>query len=94
VKSTLEKVSRILKPGTLLQKHEEICRFFANGDSMLYSGEISWQMKVPSADRVLRGAAENLDHAFLQIKSHLEELMKHTPPAAKVALIIQEKLPE
>ena len=84
-------MARILAPGTLQQKHEQISLFTAGGHSALFDGDVAWKLSLAASDQVLKGDAESMDDALLQIKGVLEQIMKNQGPAAKVALSIKEK---
>jgi hypothetical protein len=89
--ATQKKIEQILTPGSLRAKHEQISLFMAGGYSMLYSGDVDWKLSLPEEDKILKGNAESLDEAFSQIKGIIEEILKNTNPATKVALVIKEK---
>lgn len=83
-----KKVAEILRPGSLQEKHAEIALFLRSGASLLYSGNVTWKVSLPGADR--NGEAESIDHALAHIRALLEEALRDTSPAAKVSLAIRE----
>jgi hypothetical protein len=83
-----QKFAGILRPGGLQQKYEEIAGFLSSGSSLLYSGSVAWKITLP--DAVRDGEAESVDHALAHIRALLEEALRDTPPAAKIAVAIRE----
>ncbi len=90
-KNTMKKVAEILRPGTLRQKQEQIDHFLTSGLSLLYSGDVAWKMVLKDEDKTLKGDAASIDEAFSQIRSVMEEILKHTSPDSAVRLAVKEK---
>ena len=85
----MKRVSEIFSTGTVQEKHQQISLFFADGHSLLYSGDIRWKLTIPALDQVHRGVAESIDHALPEIQSLLEGAMQSLNPTTKVHLVVE-----
>lgn len=92
-KPAFKKIAQIFTSGTLQQKHQQISLFMEDGHSLLYSGDVSWEVTFPSANKIMAGDAESIDHALFQIMDLLEDAMKTHNPLTEILLDMQEKSP-
>jgi hypothetical protein len=88
-KQALKRITEIFSSGTVQQKRAQIDAFFAEGHSLLYSGDIRWKLTIPSADQVHRGMAESFDHALPQIRQLLELALQTLHPTTKISLVVE-----
>jgi hypothetical protein len=86
---TLKRVRELLKPGTLIQKYEDITLFLGSGHSMLYSGDVSWKVSLPGNE--VKGNAESVDHALTDISRLFVKLLQENKPDTKVRLDVRSK---
>ena len=92
-KPAFKKIGQIFTSGTLQQKHQQISLFMEDGHSLLYSGDVSWEVTFPTANKIMTGDAESIDHALFQIMDLLEDAMKTLNPLTEILLDMQEKSP-
>lgn len=88
VNEASKKIKAILGSGTLGQKHSDITLFLGAGYSMLYSGDVSWQVKLPK--QTLQGQAESIDAALGQLRTLFEDMLRGASPDTKVFLALKE----
>ena len=88
-KQAVKRIAEIFSTGTVQEKHQQIALFFADGHSLLYSGDVRWKLTIPAVDQVHRGMAESIDHALPQIQTLLEGVMQTLHPATKISLAVE-----
>jgi hypothetical protein len=88
VNEAIKKLRQLTGAGTLGQKYQDINMYVGAGHSMLYSGDVSWQLKMPT--QTLHGDAESIDSALEQLKLLFEDFLRSLRPDTKVALTLKE----
>ncbi len=83
-----KKIKEILGSGTLGQKYHDIELFLGAGHSLLYSGDVSWQVKLPK--QTLQGTAESIDAALGHLRQLLADTLREAAPGTKVVLAMKE----
>lgn len=83
----LKQLKKLMGAGTLAQKYHDIGQFMNAGCSMLYSGDVQWQVKMPK--EVLQGEAESIDAALDHLRLMFEGFMQSTAPDTKVSLALK-----
>ena len=73
-----KKIKEILGSGTLGQKYHDINLFIGAGHSLLYSGDVNWQVRLPK--QTLQGTAESIDAALNHLRLLLEDALRSATP--------------
>lgn len=84
---TLKKIRQLLGAGTLARKYHDIAQFLNAGGSLLYSGEVEWQVKLPQ--ETMQGSAESIDAALDHIRLLFEDVMRRAAPDTKIILAMK-----
>lgn len=84
----MKKMRQLLGSGTLGQKYHDINLFIGQGYSMLYSGDVSWQVKLPT--QTLQGDADSIDSALDHLRLLFEDILRSARPDTKVFLALKE----
>jgi len=84
----LKRIKAILGNGTLGQKYHDINLMLGDGFSMLYSGDVKWELKLPK--QTLKGDAESVDSALDQLRLLFEDILRDARPDTKVFLALKE----
>lgn len=84
----LKKLKAILGAGTLAGKHSEIDLFLNSGCSLMYSGDVSWQVKLPK--ETLQGKSESIDAALSHLRQLFADILRTTAPGTKISVALKE----
>jgi len=85
---TLKKLKAILGAGTLAGKHREIDLFLNSGCSLMYSGDVSWQVKLPK--ETLQGTSESVDAALGHLRQLFADILRTAAPETKISVAMKE----
>lgn len=84
----LKKLKAITGTGTLGGKHGEIDLFLNSGCSLMYSGDVSWQVKLPK--ETLRGTSESVDAALGHLRSLFADILLTAAPGTRISVALKE----
>ncbi len=85
---SLKRMKAILGNGTLGQKYADLNMLLGDGFSMLYSGDVKWELKLPK--QTLKGDADSVDSALDQLRLLFEDILRDARPDTKVFLALKE----
>jgi hypothetical protein len=64
MQNSLTRIEAVFVPGRLGDRREEMLNLQASGDTLLFSGGLTWSVTLVEFDKRLSGESESLDAAF------------------------------